>query len=265
MRYSLPATTLILDYKKDKDGHDDATSIELTPVAAESNVTLAVALDDKWGRATTLQWTKIPNTELLATVGTEVTDNRLKVVKAVGDTFSGVLGLRNYQATMNLTLASAPLFDLGPPPAAPAVEPFPVAFDPSVLKPDKSTNLVTLTSGKSDITLRVTYGGQQAGSAPLSGIDLSSWRHVLITSACRSVTVEIVSGSKFVGRKFTSKYADPAAYQTVPLPQKGSVKLHPVCGADVIASASTAATDMEVIAAAVAQAKAIQAAWKPDK
>lgn len=85
MRCSLAASTLVLDFKKDKDGRADTTNIELTPVPAESNVTLVVVLDDKWGRATTLQWTKNPNTDSLSTVGTEVTGNRVNVAKAVGE------------------------------------------------------------------------------------------------------------------------------------------------------------------------------------
>lgn len=263
MRYALPTTTLVLDYKKDKNGGDDTSSLELTPVPAESNVTLAVALDDKWGRATTLQWTKVQNSELLATVGTEVTDNRVKVAKAVGETVTGLIGLRTYQATMDLGVPS--FLDAEPPanPPAPPVEPFPVAFDPSLFETDQNPREVKLVRGKSEITLKITYGQQQPGSGPFGRMDLTSTLHVLITSACRSITVEIVDGSKFKGRKFTSKFADPKAYQTIPLPQKGTVKLHPVCGADVIANPSTAATDAEVVAAAVAQAKAIKEAWTP--
>lgn len=263
MRYSLAASTLVLDFKKDKDGRADTTNIELMPVPAESNVTLAVALDDKWGRATTLQWTKIPNTELLSTVGTEVTDNRVKVAKAVGETVTGLIGLSLFQTAMNASQIPAPLFETD---AAQVkllpVEPFPVAFDPLALKLDKD-NVAELKRGAATLKLEVTFGGQQAGSGSLANLDLKPTRHVLIASACRIVTVKILSGSGFVGRVFTTKIADPRAYQTIPFPQKGSVKLHPTCGADVVASASTGDTDIEVVAAAVAQAKTILEAWKP--
>lgn len=73
----------------------------------------------------------------------------------------------------------------------------------------------------------------------------------------------MIDGTAFKGQIFTTKIADPRAFQTLPLSQKGTVRLHPVCGADVVNAPSTAATDIEVIAAAVAQAKTILEAWAP--
>lgn len=160
MRYALPASTLILDYKKTKDGTDDKSTIELTPVAAESNVTLAVSLADKWGRATTLQWTKLPNTELLATVGTEVTDNRVKVIKAVAETATGLIGLQRYKAFMNVTTVSGPLFLTDEPKVTPIIEPFPVAFDPLTLTAGKQEKTVKISKDKASITLHITVGEQ---------------------------------------------------------------------------------------------------------
>jgi hypothetical protein len=263
MRYALPSSTLILDYKKDKDGDDETDTVVLTAVPSESPVTMAVALDDQWGRKTTLQWTKIPNTELLATVGTEVTDNREKVVKAVGEAITGIIGLREYQLLSHQSVLGIPLPELGSPEPKPTeAEPFPVALDPFAVELDKYNEITLRRSGMS-ITLRVTFGEQQPGSAQFENFNAKPTRHVLITSACRNVTIKILKGSRFAGQEFTAKVADASAYQTVPLPQKGMVKLHPVCGADVIASPSTAVSDIEITAAAVAQAKAIAQAWNP--
>jgi len=265
MRYALPKSIIVIDYPKDKDGKritSGASGVELTVVPAESETSFAVAADDPWGRKTTLQWTKIANTELLATVGTEVIDNRVKIINSIGETaangisLGASLGLLSYKFSniVKIPLTEEPL---------PDTEPYPVAFDLENKNLDED---LVFPSGKSPLILKATIPSEAPlGSVLLKSIStplgLSQMRHVLLTSACQKVTIEIKSG-KFKGKVLEAKFADPRYVQTIPLPQKGTVSLHSSCGANVVASTTADSLDVEVVAAAVAQAKSLAETWK---
>jgi hypothetical protein len=53
--------------------------------------------------------------------------------------------------------------------------------------------------------------------------------------------------------------------QTVAYPAKGVIKMHTVCGADVLSDSATASTSAEVVNAVIAQAKSLSETWKTAK
>ncbi|WP_167509206.1 hypothetical protein [Pseudomonas oryzihabitans] len=272
MRYALPKSIIVIDYPKDKNGErisSGESGIELTAVPAESKTFLAVAANDPWGRKTTLQWTKISNTDLLASVGTEVVDNRKTVISAIGAAAVDGLSIVKspfWSGTLEGNVLGAISAD---PVATPPQEPYPVAFDPYDFPRVKINQEFVLKSGKSSITLFVNFLEDAPPGAALfrdkeSRGELNQMRHVLLTSACRTINVEIRSG-KFRGKSFTTKVADPSYVQTIPLPKKGTISFHSVCGANLAAAATTDTTGIELVATTVAQSKSLLEAWSKTK
>lgn len=272
VKFNLPKTILMFDYA------DPTTkeSVVLKAVPAESEANLfQIRPSDPWLRKSTFKWTKRDNTNLLESVGSDVDDERVKTIETVGSTLAALIPL-----TSSLLLkqkfpdpfAQEPQPEATPPqglklPLAIDTEPFLSSYAvPGKPISDATSDGTDATKG-GRVGFNISFGELSADAIELKKyFDLTQGRNqnALFTSACRTMTITFTTGP-LKDKKYTAMIADPHYIQTVAYPAKGVIKMHTVCGADVLSDSATASTSAEVVNAVIAQAKSLSETWKTAK
>lgn len=209
--------------------------------------------DDPWGVDTHLKVTKRDNTELLASIGTEVEDKRVKYIEAGAGVLVGLIGAAALDgSTVNLPISidSYKMLQL-------------LASDRKAVS--DATGKIEGPSGKIDF--KISFG-EVADDA----IDVSKFaskastesQKTIFYSACRNVSVTFVNGP--LGEQtFSATVADPRYVQTLKFPEKGSIDFHTSCGANTTSSPSGASSSIDLVNAVIAQTKTVREAWKTYK
>lgn len=251
-KFTLAKSQLVFDYgDKEKKANPQMVSV---PAEAEAHpdtpTRFAIRQDDPWGVDTHLKVTKLDNTDLLASIGTEVEDKRVKYIETAGAVAVGLLGaaaLAGSDKELPLSIDSYQLLR-----AANVKRDEGVAYG-IVTAPDKTSVKFTAAIGpvKPDALDTSTYSAKANETA----------QETIIHSACRSITVTFSDGP-LGGQQFSATIADPRFVQTVKYPEKGSIEFHTACGANTTSSASGASSSLDILNALIAQSKTVREAWK---
>jgi hypothetical protein len=256
VKFNLSKTILKLD--KDKK-----LVLEAIPGESEGNL-FQIHQHDPWLIKTSFKWVKRENTNLLQSVGTEVEDNRIKTIQAVGGALASI-------ATVLFTHTIDLDEDGSPTPSAKTKVALPLAIDTEPFLKDYSKGNLsdTADNGSSDAAGKVGFT-LSFGPLPPATISLKDYlsategksQHAIFIPACRSATIKFTdTGSELSGLEFVTTVADPNYVQVIGLPNKGTVNFHSVCGANVLAEKADISTGSELVNASLAQAKSLSETW----
>ncbi len=213
---------------------DDFAGVHAIVSAAEC-ATCLVSIAPRAG--TTLSVRFRQNTRLVEAVGVDVRDSRLRAVRAVG----AVLGA----AAPRRAEADSPL-------RLPAVLDF---SEPQSL--GRST--WAAIPGNPGWRYRIREVASEAGAVGLATF-ASGGRpsRVFPVAACADARLEIARDDGEAVASFALRLADPGRVRRMPLPARGTLAMHTVCGADLVTERDDAASPYEVIEAAANEASALR-------
>ncbi|MBR7619968.1 hypothetical protein JKL49_11260 [Phenylobacterium sp. 20VBR1] len=216
--------------------------------------------DDPIWTKTTVNIVKTDNTDLISSIGVEVTDRRSELI--------------TNSATVIKTLV--PLFAAaagGTPKVCDGVDP---ATAPCVWQPGAPSgparNLVVKMEppSKTAIALDDTPTAYESvAKGRLNGIYYAACRNLKISYFPEATVAAAEAAAKAAGKSeaagtptaalvWEGKVADPHYVEFIAFPRKGSVTMHSQCGASVTAEKDPTATADALISATVAQAMAIK-------
>jgi hypothetical protein len=206
------------------DGANGAQhDVTVSSVRVASPWKYGIKATSSWRADTSVNLVKLPNTDVIDSIGVEVVDKTVSAINDYGGAIVALLGVLRMKANQCK---------------------FPVEI-PIELKDD----------GKKTLTLSQDCVTVEIGPLPVDAVERARLPQDRPTSnyyyaACRqaTVTVEGTSGKRYV------RVADPRFVQFVQFPSKGSITSHTQCGVSV--QTQQAATDNS---AAVANALATQA------
>ena len=258
VKFNLPKTILKLDRDKDKKW-----VLEAIPGESEGNL-FQIHQDDPWLIKTSFKWVKRENTNLLQSVGTEVEDNRIKTIQAVGGALASIASVFLTQ-TIDLDDEGSPV----PPAKAKVALPLAIDTEPFLTAYTKGDLPDTADNGSSDAAGKVGFT-LSFGPLPPATISLKDYlsatqgksQHAIFIPACRSAKIRFTdTASELYGLEFVTTVADPNYVQVIGLPNKGTVNFHSVCGANVLAEKADISTGSELVNASLAQAKSLSETW----
>lgn len=222
------------------DGCDPVIAAVAVPISFEGEL-LALAPRSRRLISTEISPTYYPDTLRLKTLTVEAKDHTLEAIATVGTVVSGVArltaGVRAVDDSEELKLPL--IIDLGDAKAA-LDTPRPLPGNPGW-------------------TMRARFTDRPPGQAGfLARADRGRVHNALLTSICRPLRLELQRGSVVV--PVTLRVADPDWLVAIPFPAKGSLTLHPMCGADVQAQPVTRVTADKIAETLFAQVEAVRAA-----
>lgn len=254
-KFTLAKSQLVIDYK-DKD-KSQAHMLSL-PAEAESsdgiNTRFMLRPASAWGVNTHLKVTKIENTELLASVGTETEDKRIKLLESAG--------------ALAVNIISFGITDKGTDTTS-----LPISIDSYALmrsgdvERDAKDNIAA-TASFNDTDNNTVHFTASFSAIPDDAIDNQVFtnkagslaQETIFYSACRTVSIHFESGP-LEGQQFSATIADPRYVQTLKFPEKGAINFHSICGANTTSSASGSSNQLDVLSALITQYKTVQKAW----
>jgi hypothetical protein len=253
IKFRLQRSTILVDYKKDKDGKDVTTEIALTSVPADraGDPVYAMTPEDNLFMTTHLKVVHRANTDLLESLGTEIEDKRVQFIQQVGAFVTGLLGVAGASAgklpsTIDVTKL---IEDAGEKKGQAIILKDQLLPDQTTIKYD-----IDISAAPADAIARDTFiasnGGKMIG--------------VLFYAACRDAKVKFTTNPA-QDKVFNLRISDPNFVQTIKLPAKGKIDLHTGCGVNVTSEKSDVATDMKLVNELISQVKSIRdAAEKKD-
>jgi hypothetical protein len=208
---------------------------------------IGVRPDDSWRVTTKVSIVKIENTDLVASVGVETTDNTATVIGQIGGALVKVIGL---------VAALAPL-----PGECIKADGFPVKLALSAADLAGATGAKTFNfpaAGGAPAAggcISVAVGELPKDAMPAGELPYDKTTSNYYYSACRDAVVEFTTPKK-LSKKL--RIADPNYVQFVQLPYKGSVTAHSECGVSVKTEATSPSSATQIIDALATQGKAIK-------
>ncbi|MEX6780372.1 hypothetical protein [Pseudomonas aeruginosa] len=255
-KFTLAKSQLVFDYgDKEKKTNPQMVSVPAEAEAYDDAQTrFAIRLDDPWGVDTHLKVTKLDNTDLLASIGTEVEDKRVKYIETAGAVAVGLLGA----VALAETDKELPL----------SIDSYQLLREANVQREKAVTyGKVTAPDGKTSFKFEAAFGPikpDALNTSTYAAAADTTAQETIIHSACRSITVTFSDGP-LGGQQFSATIADPRFVQTVKYPEKGSIEFHTACGANTTSSASGASSSLDILNALIAQSKTVREAWKTAK
>jgi hypothetical protein len=271
IKFNLARSLIKMDLSKcGKDQGNCTPKVEAVSVPAESDAnTYTITPQDNMLFKTHLKVTYLDNTRLISSIGSELQDNRIKIIQAIGAGLS----------------AAIPMLPLAPPPAPPEriqIPNLPVVIDVDEYRKEACgtepfCKAIDLPSNETAWCYKIDFG-DTSNDAIKADEFFNKYSEkkadVMIYSACREATIwvskkkndgscAIMEQKKFEPKTdFVAKLkvADPNYIQTMKFPQKGKIDMHSSCGANVT-SEKTESTDIfSVISEFLKQAKSIKEA-----
>lgn len=215
------------------------------PVEAVDRRFLLLQSSDLMSR-TTLVVAKRPNTDLIASIGSEVTDNRIALIQNVAAIAKVAIGFAVSGA-------------------APLNKPFSTRWsltDPGDFVAATSSQEGWMAWKHSTMpTLTIRVGRAPTTATSYSAGLLKPRMNGVYHSACRPVIVayKAPDGEEF---EWIGKIADPNSVEFSALPRKGKVEFHSQCGVSITNEKDPSSTPDAIAAAAAAQAAAVIEAYK---
>lgn len=187
----------------------------------------------------------------LATLSVEAHDHRIELINAIGTIAKGVIGLG-----IGSTAAGAVAGAVAAAPQQVALQ-LPITLDLAAIKASGTSAALPGNPGWS-YTARFLDDPGRVGF--LRRQQRGEVHGAFVSSVCRPLRLTLYAPSASVA--MTVIVADPDWLQTVPLPAKGSITAHALCGADVSADAVTDIGVDDLATAFFAQVSAIHDASK---
>ncbi len=238
----------------------------LSAVATPTDFTgeyLAIVPRSRHFVSTVLSPTYVDNSLRLKTLTIEVKDHRVQVINAFGAVASGLIGIASGRAVggeNQVKVAAAPI-------QAPIA--LPIVIDLAAARKALKAPLPGNPDWKYTARFAVNDDPEKSGFLPRARrVEVHG---ALLTSICRRLKVELAhytpkanANSAAVADGLTIKLdvtvADPEFLMTVPLPVKGAVTPHALCGADVQPQPVTEIGVDDIANAFAKQVQAIRAA-----
>jgi hypothetical protein len=265
-----PVSGVIDDLKVDSDKDvlesvvDDVTALSVP--AEHRDHLYTIVPQTKWlGLVRTLlsvgYW---DNTRLVHKIGSNVEDNRIKVIQALGAGISavatlgvGLLDLTEEQESKNLELPVILQFN-----------PSELNTDYQALKPPNNKWWYKYRLEKAAVP-----GISTEAEAYFRKHDDTGWFNSSQTfplSECQEITLTITFSetpppSEMGGVSYSLTVANPMSVTLYRLPEKGNVITHSVCGADILTETSSSSNTWEIIGELMKQAKSVYSARNKSK
>jgi hypothetical protein len=223
------------EISKTADGKATVTVVVTSRPIEFADFKFALRKADPIGVRTSLNLTKIENSDLIKEAGTEVVDNRIETIKKVA---AGVTTLTTFKAEKELDPASLP-----------------IQFD----DPAKNVSEEGGVVHSADKRVVVTVGPKPVDALKVSDLPTPLVTQSLLYAACRTATVEyLIDGKR---HQAELKISDPRYVQRVAFPVKGKITMHSQCGVSVSSEKETGvATEAALFEAIAEQAKALKEA-----
>ncbi|MBV4507248.1 hypothetical protein HU751_020675 [Pseudomonas sp. BW13M1] len=233
--FYLRSSRVDIDATKDSKGTLTGFTLQTQPVESLSK-RLAITRDDPFYARTTLNITKLPNTDLWNEVGSEVADYRIKIINTVAAIAIKVVAFGASSGTVK---------DLDP-----AQLPQSIKLDNVVRDAPKGEKTISLGNGVQLILGALPTDARPIGQLPEGRVNYA------IYAACRPATIFFKYNNSVYQKNF--KVSDPQFYQFAVLPKNGKVVFHSECGASTTNEKDSVSTNSEVVDALATQAKAIK-------
>lgn len=235
------------------DEKDKSKSIIVTSAPAEFKETkYGIKAITDIRSSTVVNLTKHDNTDMIDSIGVEVTDNTSKAITDYGGAITALIPLVTSLAGKNpdkklckLELNQDIAFSLGD----------------EIKKLKEDTVLVNWDkNAETCLTIELKTGPKDATNK----IPPNESVHYYYYSACRDATISgnVEVDGKSIPVKAAFRVSDPRYVQFVQFPAKGSIKHHTQCGVSVVTEATAVDNGAAVIKASTEQIKAISEALK---
>jgi hypothetical protein len=224
------------------------TELAIVSAPAEYRASkLGIKAVTDWRSSTLVTINKTANTDLVSSIGVEVTDNTAKAINEYGGALVKLIGL-------GAALDASPAEPCMTNKAAVTIS------LPEELKDEMSFAGNTRTTG----CIRIKLQGLPPDAMKASDIPLNTHTHNYYYSACRSAEVTVQQGPGQVVRKVV-RVSDPRWVQFVQFPPKGTITSHSECGVSVQTERAATDNGAAVIDALATQGKAIADALAASK
>ena len=261
-KFTLAKSELVFNQvgEDEKDGKSTKKKIVVTSIPSEAKhsnsqpTRFAMTPDDPFGVTTQMSITKVDNTELISSIGTEVEDHRVKYIEGAGAIVVGLLGIAwsGDKGTKEFQPISIDTYELL-----------------TSLKVGRGEGGGQASAVKKSGTQQAVDFTVSFGPVPDDAIDTKVFaakasdeaQETIFYSACRSIKVHFKDGV-LAGQTFSEVIADPRYVQTVKIPEKGKVSFHSSCGVSTSTESSGASDATDIGKALVSQTKSIRDAWK---
>ena len=268
IKFNLARSLIKVDVTKcGRDQVNCTQKVEAVSVPAESDTNIyTITPQDNLFFKTHLKVTYFDNTRLISSIGSELEDNRIKIIQAIGAGLGAVVSIARVAvlpAVQDIEIPKLPVV---------------IDVDDYIKKACGSGNLcnsLDLPNNETTWCYKIDFGGTSTDAVKADEFFKKyseKKTDVMIYSACRDATLWVskkIGGScAITGKKFEStndfvaklKVADPTYLQTTKFPEKGKVDMHSSCGANV-SSEKTESTDIfSLISEILKQAKSIKEA-----
>ena len=206
---------------------------------------LGIKAIKNWRSSTLISINKVDNTDLVKSIGVEVSNEVVKSINALGGVVVSVIK----STALDEAGKAEPCMKAG----SSITISLPEDLDKPIVKPNSETPCV-----------EIVIDALPVDAIKATDIPLSKDSNHYYYSACRDATVNIKSGGGEVttGRV---RIADPRYLQKVQFPVKGTLSMHSNCGVSVKTDAHATNEGPAIIDALVAQAKAISDAVEASK
>ena len=219
---------------------------------------MMVSADPFWAK-TTINITKIPNTDLISVMNVDVLDRRVEVINTIGSVTKILIpfaagvdgGQKDYKCDQWRTIQCN----------------WSLSINEKDGKPSEGSGHEELDKG-----LDIYWGAVPRSALPVSGVDyrnlLSTAQSGIFYAACRDVELvySIKSGkdnpaAEYIHYSWKGRVADPSYVEFIAFPKKGSIEFHSQCGVSVTGEKDTTTAPDLLVNAAVTQAIAIKEAF----
>lgn len=247
-KFNLAKSVLFVSYADEGEGG----GIKMVSIPAETDsARYMIRPTRSMGVETRLNVVKIDNTDIISSVGTEVEDNRQKIIQATGAVAVGLIGVMEK-------------------PAPGAILPLTVETEPFLnttksKEADAEPRQGSIQNANGEVLDFII----EFGALPVDAIARDVFerkinderQNVIFYSACRTAKITFL-GEPVNHKQFTVTVADPNFVQTARFPEKGKIEMHSACGSNTTTAESSVSSTVDVIGAVIAQAKTVREAWK---
>ena len=256
-KFSFQSSLITIDVNKDDKGNviPDSYVAKSVPAVDPSGTLYSIQPSSSQpGVETSLKMVPQANSTLISSIGTTVTDNRVKDIQTVASIIAAVA-----PAVGALALA----------PAAPSPVPATIDVSRIHLTPahddGKEVTIHGQLNGSANYTYTIVYSAVPKDAVPIKDYPFGTSQSVLPYSACRTATITLKLPSSSapaltVTSVLSATIADPNFLETIALPANGTVTMQSSCGVSVTSQAATTSSTLDIVNALVSAAGTIRSA-----
>jgi hypothetical protein len=269
LKFKFSGSAILIDEEKDAAGKSTGVlSIASVPYEDPDDEIIAIIKADPVGISNNLVLTHRSNSLLIDSIGTDIQDNRLKLIEQVGGAVTTLVS-GGYGIRAQPVKREAPAF-----PALIEVNKYLKEKKPKTSSTTEESDYragtgLKLTENKTtlgnEFVFEVVFGpipGDAINRAEFKSLGATA-RSVLFYSACRDATVTVrikKDANEPIEHVARLKVADSNFLETVALPAKGKISMDSACGVNVSSDPANVSSNAEILNKLIEQVKAIDAA-----